>query len=282
MIPMLVIGIQGVRNVEKNLLPLLILPVVFFLTISTVPLYRADQLLSIWIFVTAFSAVFFVRVTPKILSKIKNTNSIEKHKSSTQNTIIIIIILLVLLANLAYSYKSLEIILYNDSSSDIKTEFSKLFNKSDLQSEIGFESKQIGDMLSKQPGIKNSYIMSDIRTYSYYAGSKFVFSDFGEGKKNDTFDNFITRKNWSDFDIYWSNTLSNPSDRHNSYKPIPDYLIYHPGNPIFSHFRNSSTTQAEDLKILSNPNNPLIPSNFKVLYQSNKTGTIVYKIVHEK
>lgn len=38
--------------------------------------------------------------------------------------------------------------------------------------------------------------------------------------------------------------------------------------------------QFRDLEILFDPENTNIPNNFELIYKSNKTGTVVYKINH--
>jgi hypothetical protein len=64
---------------------------------------------------------------------------------------------------------------------------------------------------------------------------------------------------------------SYPSDRNDIFHPIPDYLLFFP-IPTLEHPTN--------LKILEDPTNPLIPSNFELIFQSNKTGMVIYKINH--
>jgi len=45
---------------------------------------------------------------------------------------------------------------------------------------------------------------------------------------------------------------------------------------------NPENQNNEKLKILLNPDNPNIPSNFNLLYKSNQTNTVVYKIIHNE
>lgn len=93
---------------------------------------------------------------------------------------------------------------------------------------------------------------------------------------------FITRKNWPLYDLYISNISSYPADKNNLYEAIADYVIYKPS----IHDPNTTWYVKEphyaDLTILSNPNNPRMPSNFELLYKSNTSGTVVYKINHHK
>ena len=85
---------------------------------------------------------------------------------------------------------------------------------------------EIGDILSKQPNIENSYVMVPAHHYPYYIDGKTVYGEFSEGIPNDTFENYVTRKNWKDTEIFHSNLLSHPIDRQNINNPKPDYLIY--------------------------------------------------------
>jgi hypothetical protein len=105
----------------------------------------------------------------------------------------------------------------------------------------------------------------------YYADSKLLFEEFFEVNANETLDSYITRENWSKNDIYISNILSIPLDRNNINKPMPDYLIYTPTVLL---------ERPDNLKILENPKDPRIPSNFELLYKSDITGTLIYKIHH--
>jgi len=69
-LPLLIIGISNIKKIQKNLLPLLILPVIYFLVISIIPLGRAEHVFPIWISVVLLSSIFFAEVIPKTLSKI--------------------------------------------------------------------------------------------------------------------------------------------------------------------------------------------------------------------
>ena len=105
----------------------------------------------------------------------------------------------------------------------------------------------------------------------YYANSKVVYADFTEGNENESLESYITRKNWSEADYYFSNVSSFPSDRNDIFHPIPDYLLFIPLPQL---------EVPANLKILEDPTNPLIPSNFEPIFQSDKTGMVIYKINH--
>ena len=70
------------------------------------------------------------------------------------------------------------------------------------------------DFLATQKNIEDSYVMSDWRGYSYYANSKLLFATFGEGVKGDDLNKFVSRENWSPFEIWYSNANNYPVDRH--------------------------------------------------------------------
>ena len=105
----------------------------------------------------------------------------------------------------------------------------------------------------------------------YYANSKVVYALFNEGNENESLESYITRKNWSELDYYLSNVSSFPSDRNDIFHPIPDYLLFTPHEML---------ENPPNLKILEDPTNPLIPSNFELILQSDKTGMVIYKINH--
>ena len=267
-IPILVIGILSINRIEKNFLPLLIPTVIFFLFISIVPITRGEHLFSIWLVFPTLTSIFIIETIPSIFTK-----KISSSQQKKIMKIVTVIVILLLLVNLAFSYKLMRMIEYNDKSYEgVLEEIYKIFvNNDDSFQHVGIESKQIGEILSKQEGIQNSYVMASGLFPAYYTNSKILYSHFTEGQKNETIDSFITRKNWSKYDYYISNISSIPPDRNDIYHPIPDYLVYIP-SPLLERPYN--------LKILEDPTNPYIPSNFELIYKSNKTGAVVYKIQH--
>ena len=277
-IPVLVIVVLNIREFPRNFLPLIFLSTVFFLIISVIPVGKADHLLAMLIVIPILSSIFFIEVIPRILIKIKLIKHFENetiHKTS------IFIIVIFLAANLVFSYVLMYYLLHNEATyGNLKDEFLKLLKKREPSRESGFEYKQIGDILSKQPGIENSYVMGSGTSYTHYAHSKMLYATFQEGVKNDSLNKFITRENWTPYDLFMSNIVSYPSDRLDIYHPIPDYLIYNPPRPNTIDPWNINNTQFENLKILSNPDDPRIPTNFELLFKSNFTGTVVYKINH--
>ncbi len=277
MIPILVIGIMQIQKIEKQILPLLMLSVIFFIGISIVPLIRAEQLFAMWIIVPILTTICLTEVIPRGISKLGKNNSKIK-KSSTK--IVIVLIVLVLLANAGFSYKTIMVYFYDDMPSDIKTEIVKLVSTKS-HNQAGMEIKKIGDILAAQSGIENSYVMSDTVSYSYYSNSKFLFTSFQEGKIGDSINKFIIRENWSDYEIYFSNINSHPPDRKDENKPIPDYIIFHELSKTYTDNPwDKEEKQYDDLTILLDPINPKIPNNFELMYMNNKTGTVLYKIKH--
>ena len=127
---------------------------------------------------------------------------------------------------------------------------------------------EIGEILSKEPDIENKIVMADNNNYAHYANSKYLWTQFNEGDENDTIESFIKRENWSNYEIKIANTVNIPPDRNGIYDPIPDYLIY---DGKLKHI-------TKNLQILENPNDPRIPENFELIYRSDKTGIMIYKI----
>ena len=249
------------------------LPVVYFLIISIIPLYTPHPLFPILITAVVLSTIFFVKVIPKLLSL---------PLKSTRNRKIVTIVLIssILLINAGFSYKLFQYNLYDgESYGGLTDEFMSFFEEPESRIMSGDEIKKIGDILSKQPDIKNSYVMTRVLTYAYYADSKQIHTDFKSGMKNDTLNEFVTRENWSPYDVYYSNISSYPVDKNNLNNAAADYIIY----DQIPEYDPNSTWYADpptypDLDILLDPTHPDIPSNFEFLYKSDKWGTVVYKI----
>ena len=277
-IPTIALTLINIRNFQKNLLPLLISIFIFFTLISIIPLSRPEHLLPIWLIIPSLCAVFFVNTIPKILSKLSSSKK-EVSISSQTKKIIIISVILVLLINVGHSYKSVELYLYENNYDGIVNEFSKFFQQSEPNIQKGQEIKKISDILSVQENIADSYVMAPMTGFLYYVDTNIILVTFQEGKKGDSFEQFYKRENWSEFDLLMSNVNSYPADRYGKNNPIPNYLIY--GNPPIMNWKHDiRSTQYDDLKILYDPNNPDIPSNFEFIYKSDKLGLILYKIHH--
>ena len=126
---------------------------------------------------------------------------------------------------------------------------------------------EIGYVLSQEPNIQSKYVMSDSANYPYYTNSKSILVTFNEGNETDSLNSYISRENWSLFEITSSNVASYPPDRYNKINSSADYLVY-----------DKKDRHNKNLQILSDPKNPKIPSNFELIYTSNSTGVAVYKI----
>ena len=101
--------------------------------------------------------------------------------------------------------------------------------------------------------------------------------------KDDPLEKYFTRENWSLTDIDDSNLFSDPNNISNTQNIMPDYVVYYPFPKINPDDPGIyEKTQAADLWALSEPDNPKIPSNFEVIYNSDKSEFIVYKINHDK
>ena len=278
MIPLLALGILNIRNVEKNFLPLLVLPVVYFLIISIVPLYTAKPLLPILITVIVLSTIFFVKVIPKLLSHLVSAHGAK--------IITIVLVSAVLLTNIGFSYKLFDYNLYDHGGAGegghkgVVGEFYSLFQETEPKIQAGENLMKIADILSKQPDIENSYVMSPHLSYAYYTNSKQIWTNFTQGMKDDTINQFVTRQNWSPHDIYFSNSSSYPVDRNNLHENIADYLVYYQPSSDYGNTTWYFKPVISNLQILLDPENPDIPSNFEFLYKSDRHNTVVYKIHH--
>ena len=276
-IPILALGIFSFKKIQKNFLPLFVVAITYFLMISIIPVVRAEYFFSIWIIFPVLTALFFLELIPRVAMRKKESKQINPKNSTSVKTIIIISIILILCVNLAFSYKLMNMIEYGDKSFDgIIGEIKKIFDYKKSGMHLGTEAKLIGDILSQQPNIENSYVMGGDWSLAHYCDCKLFFARYDEGDGNESLRSYITRENWSETEIYLSNMLSIPLDRNDIYKPVPDYLVY---TPYVEKFYWGLVESHENLKILENPNDPRVKSYLELLYKS-KLGTLVYKINH--
>jgi len=260
-IPVLILGIRSIKQIEQNVLPLLIIPVCFFMMISIITIKHPFDLFGILLIPATLTALFILKCVPKIIQFKQPADK----KTIHVKIIIIFIISIIIVSNLIFSYELQAMLLFNDNF-----DWKDIFSSHDYELSAAYEMKEIGEMLSKEPNIENKYIMTDGNVFAYYANSKYMFVTFREGPQDATITEYITREGWSDFEIAFSNIESIPNDRYNIYNPIPDYLIYlHEQNKIPS------------LRVLQNPDDPNIPKNFELLYENDKSGIFVYKIKYE-
>lgn len=269
LIPIFVLIIIDIRKIKQNFLPILIIPIVFFLLMSVMRLFSGEQFFIISICTSIFSAIFFMKAIPEIYSMIRKTNNKIIYTKGLQIFLIIVIGGL-FFSDLGYSY-----ILYRTNSSgipyeNINKEISYLHERSDFEL-LGEEYKKVGEVLSKEPNISEKYVMTNNWLFTPYVDTKLVLSLFNEGPENDTLDNFITRKNWSESELFNSSAASIPSDRLNKLNPIPEYLVFKTHDGLID-------MQHDYLKILAEPYNPDLPKNLEPIFISERIDLVVYKI----
>ncbi len=260
-IPVLVLGIRSIKQIEQNVLPLLIIPVCFFIMISIITIKHPFDLFGILLIPATLTALFIVKGIPKIIQ----FKQLPDKKTNYIKIIMIFIISIIIISNLIYSYELQAALLFNDNF-----DWKDIFRNHNYQLSTAYEIKEIGEMLSMEPNIENKYIMTDGNAFAYYANSKYVFVRFDEGPQDATIMEYVTREGWSDFELAFSNIESIPNDRYNIYNPVPDYLIY-----------LDKQNKIPSLRVLQNPDDPNIPKNFELLYENDKSGIFVYKIEHE-
>ena len=260
-IPVLVLGIRSIKQIEQNVLPLLIIPVCFFIMISIITIKHPFDLFGILLIPATLTALFIVKGIPKIIQ----FKQLPDKKTNYIKIIMIFIISIIIISNLIYSYELQAALLFNDNF-----DWKDIFRNHNYQLSTAYEIKEIGEMLSKEPNIENKYIMTDGNAFAYYANSKYVFVRFDEGPQDATIMEYVAREGWSDFELAFSNIECIPNDRYNIYNPLPDYLIY-----------LDKQNKIPSLRVLQNPDDPNIPKNFELLYKNDKSGIFVYKIEHK-
>ena len=189
-----------------------------------------------------------------------------------------------MLINVGYSYEVLKFYIYEDKYDGIKNQLIKTLSGVPLQ-ERGIDIKEMGDFLSRQPNIENSYVMSHWWSMAYYADSKYIYTDFKEGVEGDDLNKYVTRENWNSYDRWYSNIMSHPADRYDLLNLKPDYIVYEPNTTEYLEAKQlkgghtfDTLGQYKDLEILADIGNSSIPNNFELIYVSNNTGAVIYKI----
>ena len=262
----------------KNFLPLLFLPLLYFPLISIIPIYRSFHLLPMWLPIIIICVLFIVYVIPKGFSIKQNSlikTSFNKNQKFHLSSVIIVIIILAL--NSGYTYKLIDATYYGNTISSLENEFANIFQSRLISDNSLYDILLISEILKTQSGIEESYVMATEPSYSFYSNSNFMRAVFSEGNSDDAILDYISRENWSHSELFESNIHSFPPDRHDKYHPLPDYLVY---QPIIRYTDEIwyDTGGSEKLDALLNPNDPRIPTNFELLYQSDKAQLVVYKI----
>ena len=260
-IPVLILGIRSIKKIEQNVLPLLIIPVCFFVMMAIIQVPIPTDLFAILLIPPTLTALFILRGIPKIIQ----FKQLQNKKTIHVKIIIIFIISIIIFSNLIFSYELQAMLLYDDNF-----DWKDVFRDNHNYENSAHEMKQVGEILSKEPSIKNKYIMAVDPDFAHYANAKYLAVDFNEGTQDATIMDYVSRQGWSDYDIAVSNIYSIPNDRYNKYSPLPDYLIY-----VDDH------NNIPSLRVLQNPDDPNIPKNLELLYKNDKSGIFVYKIKYE-
>ena len=194
----------------------------------------------------------------------------------------LLVIALILLINVGFAFTLLLSTFYqseDESTSKFSTITSLLSSDKLKRSDTDFI--KIVQLLEQDKDIKNKTIMTSTPAYSFHTNSELIFTSFDEGTQNDTVKDFITRKNWSEHDRWFSAINSIPPQRIQSER-IPDYLIYSFSDTVI----DPTTTWYVDAQIfyihslLANPEDPNIPEFLEPIYYSHsgRDGIVVYKI----
>jgi len=257
-VPILIIGISSLKKLEINIQILLVVFCSFMFLISFIAIRVPWDLFSILIIPPTFTAIFLLKVIPKISSKIFN----NYNSNTSFNPISIVLIFLIICSSLFFSFTFEKFLIYGENM-----DYENIIFSEEHLEKRSLKFTEIGYVLSQESNIQSKYVMSDSLNYPYYSNSKSIVVRFDEGNENDSISSYISRENWSLFEITFSDTSSYPQDRYNKNNPSPDYLVY-----------DKKDRHNKNLQILSDPKNPEIPSNFELIYISNKTGVTVYKI----
>ena len=269
------------KMLPKNFLPLLFLPIIYFPLISIVPVYRAYHLLPMWLPIIIICVIFILYVLSKVdFFKRNSPTKIIFNKHQKLNIFSISVVIFILLLNSGVTYKLIDASFYGNQLSTLENEFTNIFQSRLISDQSSYDVILISEILKTQSKIEESYVMANVPNYSFYSNSNFISAEFSEGNSDDTILDYISKKNWSDFEILTSNIHSVPPDRLNRYDTSPNYLIYQPyfSDPNLALYDSGPATK--QLEILLNPNDPRIPTNFEFLFQSDKQQIVLYKI-HE-
>ena len=230
-----------------------------------------------WVPIIIICVLFIVYIIPKVFSPKQNSLKTGFNKKQKFHLSSVIIVIIILALNSGYSYKLIDASIYGNPISSLENEFANIFQTRSISDNTLYDFLLISEILKTQSGIEKSYVMATEPSYSFHSNSNFIRAVFSEGNSDDTILDYISRENWSDSELFESNIHSFPPDRHDKYHPLPDYLVY---QPIIRYPDEIwyDTGGSEKLDVLLNPNDPIIPTNFELLYQSDKAQLVVYKI----
>ena len=261
-IPVLILGIRSIKEIEQNVLPLLVIPVCFFIMISIIQVHSPFDLFGILLIPATLTALFILKGIPKIIQ----FKQLPNKKTIHIKTVIIFTISIIIISNLIFSYELQAMMIFDDNF-----DWKDVFRTHNYEISLAHDMKEIGQVLSMEPNIKNKYIMASANEFSHHANAKFLYASLTEGSHDATIMDYITRQSWSDFEIVASNIESIPNDRYNKHNALPDYLIY-----VDTEF-----DVIPSLRTLQNPDDPNIQKNFELLYKNDESGIFVYKIKYD-
>ena len=193
----------------------------------------------------------------------------------------LLVISLILLINVGFAFTLLLSTFYQ-SEDENTSKFSTMINIfSDKLKRSDTDFIKIVQLLEQDKDIKNKTIMAFHLGYSFHTNSEFIYASFDEGTENDTVKDFITRKNWSEYDRWYS--AINSFEVEYQSERIPDYLIYSFSDTVI----DPTTTWYVDAQVfyihslLANPEDPNIPEFLEPIYYSHsgRDGVVVYKII---
>ena len=110
-IPVLILGIRSIKQIEQNVLPLLIIPVCFFIMISIITIKHPFDLFGILLIPATLTALFILKGIPKIIQ----FKQLPDKKTIRVKTIIIFIISIIIISNLIFSYELQAMLLFSDN-----------------------------------------------------------------------------------------------------------------------------------------------------------------------
>ena len=204
----------------------------------------------------------------------------------------LIVIALFLLVSIGFTFMlTLSTFYQNENSTDSKFDILDSFISGELKNSEE-DIRKIIQLLKQDENIEDKFIMTSSKTYPYHTNSKLIFAQFTEGTPNGTIKDFITKKNWSDYELRFSAHNSIPFvpkagmqkmwPFYNNMDVIqtPDYIIYSYSNII----DDPNTTWYKDddshIIILQNPENPDIPKFLNSIFLSTggNGGIVVYEV----
>ena len=75
-IPLLLLGIFSVKKIQRNLLPLFIVSIIFFFSLSIIPVYRSYHFFLLLIPLSILNSIFIYEVLPKFVYRLKNLEKV--------------------------------------------------------------------------------------------------------------------------------------------------------------------------------------------------------------